>query len=499
MATINISVSLTNPAGSTTQNVFTGDTLNITATNTVQPVSATATNASVSPSTDSTSPYNFAVTNFTSSTYSVSLSSVLREPTTGQYYNDAATSGANYFWYPHDEYTGPAPDYEYHPEAIDIWWNDNFTEYEVSNPQSVTSVTLSGYTYYRGDYVQAAPYNGALYKIYRTSPLGRTVSGTVTTSDTTPDQFTFTDVTNVALSSPQTSNSITISGINATTSVSVSGGTYSKNGGAFTSAAGTAVNGDTFRVNHTSSSSFLTDTNTTLTVGGVSDTFTSTTAAQDTTPDNFVNFTSQTGVSTSSLCTSNIQTITGITGNVSVSVSGDGSPEISVAGGAFSSSATTISNGQTIQVRLTSSASTSTTHTATVTIGTVARTFSATTHAPGGSGGSTDGSGDLDYGVEFYDTDGTTKVLSAATRYVSVMNDVVAVTVPAASGSVNGSVLIQQDMTNLTTSNSDLVFIEQYPLVSIHRVTTGPVSGQGFRLENSTDTAQTVTPFIIRF
>jgi hypothetical protein len=61
--------------------------------------------------------------------------------------------------------------------------------------------------------------------------------------------------------------------------VTVTGGTYSKNGGSYVSSAGTAQNGDTFAVRHTSSSSNSTATNTVLTVGGVSDTFTSTTIA----------------------------------------------------------------------------------------------------------------------------------------------------------------------------------------------------------------------------
>lgn len=97
--------------------------------------------------------------------------------------------------------------------------------------------------------------------------------------DTTPNQFTFTDVTGVALGSTQTSNTVTIAGINTSVSVSITGGTYSKNGGVYTSSAGTAVSGDTFSVRHTASSSYSTAVNTTLTVGQTSDTFTSTTEA----------------------------------------------------------------------------------------------------------------------------------------------------------------------------------------------------------------------------
>lgn len=104
------------------------------------------------------------------------------------------------------------------------------------------------------------------------------VDGTfVPPPDTTPDAFTFTDQTNVPVSTTITSNAITVSGINPSSPISVAGGSYSINGGAFTTAAGTVNNGDTVQVQHTSSASFSTATNTTLTIGGVSDTFTSTT------------------------------------------------------------------------------------------------------------------------------------------------------------------------------------------------------------------------------
>lgn len=102
-----------------------------------------------------------------------------------------------------------------------------------------------------------------------------------TVADTTPDQFTFTDVTNVALSTQQTSNTIIVSGLGVGVSadVTVTGGTYSINGGTYTSDAGTAENDDEISVRHTSSSSSETAVNTVLTIGGVSDTFTSTTEA----------------------------------------------------------------------------------------------------------------------------------------------------------------------------------------------------------------------------
>jgi hypothetical protein len=98
-------------------------------------------------------------------------------------------------------------------------------------------------------------------------------------SDTTPDQFTFADRFNVATSTEITSDPVTITGIDAAAAITVTGGTYSINGAAFTSDAGTVVNGDQVRARHTSSASNSTATNTAVTIGGVSDTFTSTTAA----------------------------------------------------------------------------------------------------------------------------------------------------------------------------------------------------------------------------
>lgn len=109
-----------------------------------------------------------------------------------------------------------------------------------------------------------------------------TLSITAPTSgvDTTPDQFTFTDQTGVALSSTVTSAAITVGGINSPSAITITGGTYDINtSGTFAGTAGTVNNGDTVRVRHTASGSNSTAVNTVLSIGGVSDTFTSSTLA----------------------------------------------------------------------------------------------------------------------------------------------------------------------------------------------------------------------------
>lgn len=111
---------------------------------------------------------------------------------------------------------------------------------------------------------------------------GDTVSAvfrSVTVGDTTPDQFTFVDQFGVPTATLVTSASVTITGINAPTSISVDGGEYEINGdGNWTTEAGTVNNNDTVRVRHVSSEEPATDTSTMLTVGTINDTFTSTTA-----------------------------------------------------------------------------------------------------------------------------------------------------------------------------------------------------------------------------
>ncbi|MEW6764302.1 MAG: S8 family peptidase [Pseudomonadota bacterium] len=103
-------------------------------------------------------------------------------------------------------------------------------------------------------------------------------SSTTVQPDATPDAFGFTTVNNASLSTPLTSNAVTISGINTATPVSVTGGEYSLGCTAsFTSSAGQIQNGQTVCVRHTTASEYGTSATTTLNVGGVSGSFTSTT------------------------------------------------------------------------------------------------------------------------------------------------------------------------------------------------------------------------------
>ena len=202
--------------------------------------------------------------------------------------------------------------------------------------------------------------------------------------DTTPNAFSFVDQNGVALSSVVTSAPVTITGIDSPAAVTVSGtgGTYSVGcTTTYINTSSTIVNNETVCVRHTSSSSPSTTVNTLLTVGGVSDTFSSTTAASggaDTTPDAF-SFTDKTGVALATQVTSDPITITGINAPATVTVSGTGGMYSVGCTATYIDTSSTIENNETVCVRHTSSASANTAVDTVLTIGGVIDTFTSTT------------------------------------------------------------------------------------------------------------------------
>ena len=105
---------------------------------------------------------------------------------------------------------------------------------------------------------------------------------TVVGSDVVPDQFDLgsdaTDVTRSELTYSSPDNIFgTSPGVDVDISISGGGGEYRINNGAYTSTAGTLIQGDTVQVRVTSSASYNTTVSTTLTVGTVTDTWEATT------------------------------------------------------------------------------------------------------------------------------------------------------------------------------------------------------------------------------
>jgi hypothetical protein len=192
--------------------------------------------------------------------------------------------------------------------------------------------------------------------------------------DTTPDAITFSALSNAEPNAVVASAPITISGINTAAPIVIVGGEYAIAGAAFTAAAGTISNGQTLVVRTTASDKTNTPKVTTITVGGVSATFTVTTLP-DVTPDAF-SFAPQTNAALNTEYTSAAITVSGIDVAVPVSITGG---SYSINGGTFTQAAGTASAGQTISVKTTTGGATDTTHNAVLTVGGVTGTFAVST------------------------------------------------------------------------------------------------------------------------
>tara|TARA_R110001583_G_scaffold42509_21_gene135202 strand:+ start:1492 stop:5700 length:4209 start_codon:yes stop_codon:yes gene_type:complete len=200
-----------------------------------------------------------------------------------------------------------------------------------------------------------------------------TFTTTTRAADTTPDSFTFAAQANVEPSGVIQSSAITLAGFEAAMTMSVGNGTLIVNG----TAAGTSAQveaGDQVAVSHTSSADFDTSATSTVTLGSVNATFTSTTRAADTTPDSF-SFSAQTDVEPATRINSNIVTITGFEEQLPLTVT-NGSFLVN---GSVAGSSTQVVDGDQIQVVHTSSSDFSTQVTSTVTLGSVTADFTSTT------------------------------------------------------------------------------------------------------------------------
>jgi len=199
-----------------------------------------------------------------------------------------------------------------------------------------------------------------------------------TADDTRPNDFDFKPQTGLKLNTQVTSNAITVSGVSVAVPIQVSAGEYSINGGVFTKSPGTVSNGDVVRVRITSGTGFSKTNEAVLAIGTLSRPFLVTTEARDNKPNAF-SFTGQAGVKPSSQIFSNTVTISGINVSVPVSLS---SGEYSINGAAFTTARGTINAGQTIRLRMRSSALFNTETIATVIVGNHSAQFVVTTSGP---------------------------------------------------------------------------------------------------------------------
>ena len=113
---------------------------------------------------------------------------------------------------------------------------------------------------------------------YATGVFTVTTKSDTTAADTTPDKFLFTDLLAAAPNRQIQSNTVTVTGIDAPAPIRLQGaGSYSLNGGTFTNQPGTVKLNDKVKLRLTSSKNAGAAVSVTLSIGGVSATWTVTT------------------------------------------------------------------------------------------------------------------------------------------------------------------------------------------------------------------------------
>jgi len=198
-----------------------------------------------------------------------------------------------------------------------------------------------------------------------------------TPTDSTPDAFSFTDVTGAELSVAVESNVITLAGTDTDAAISIAGGEYAIDGGAYTSDAGTIASDQTITVRVTSANAAGGSAETTLTIDTVSATFSVTSLVQnttDSTPDAF-SFSDITDAALDAVVESNEITIAGTDTDSAISITGG---EYAIDGGAYTSAAGTIASDQKVTVRVTSANASGGTAETTLTVDSVSATFTVT-------------------------------------------------------------------------------------------------------------------------
>lgn len=175
------------------------------------------------------------------------------------------------------------------------------------------------------------------------------------TPDSDPDTFAFDSVSNAELSTSYDSNTVTITGLETSVTVTATNGAEtSVNGGVFNTSSKTVSNNGTLQLRMTSSANHATKKTTSVSVGSASTSWSITTKSEPAQIPNTFSFNDVIDAPVNAIVTSNEVTITGITQPVTVS-----SPsnvllgfESQVNGGAWSGDAKIIENGGKLRLRL---------------------------------------------------------------------------------------------------------------------------------------------------
>lgn len=198
--------------------------------------------------------------------------------------------------------------------------------------------------------------------------------------DLTPNSFLFNAASNKKLETDVDSEEITVEGIDRPVPIRINNGLYSINGGDFTSVEGQVAEGDKVKLRLTTGRQFGHLHQATVYIGDVSRSFNVTTEAIDQNPDGFV-IPAISGVPINTYVVSESRTVSGINAPTKISVVGG---EYSINNGDYTDAEGTVENGQSIKLRMASSAEFNKLTSASVTIGTSTSYFQVTTQPKDG-------------------------------------------------------------------------------------------------------------------
>lgn len=217
--------------------------------------------------------------------------------------------------------------------------------------------------------------------IFTINGVQKTFKSVTAALDSDPDPFVYPTLVDVPLATLVKSRNVEPQGFNVPVPISVSGGEYCINALPCTTEPGMARYSDNITLRHVSSSTPLTETVTTVTLGSQTATFTSRTlesAEPDSTPDAF-SFTALTDVERATDYSSEVRTVSGINQPVPVVVSNGA---FSINGAPYSTGPGTIVNGDTLQLRNRSADTSGTASVTEITVGSFTTQFRTTTRAP---------------------------------------------------------------------------------------------------------------------
>lgn len=188
----------------------------------------------------------------------------------------------------------------------------------------------------------------------------------------TPNLFRFSPVLGAAPGLEYFSDAVTVSGINTAVPVSIAGGLYSINGGAWTAAEGQVVSGDAVRVSVIAATAPANSATATLNIGSRSAPFSVVNDGADTVPNPFQFSGPVNGLPTMGQ-TSSMITVSGIAAPAPIA-SPDGTP-FQINGGPFSSLPGVVNAGDKVALYVTSAALLNELRSGSITIGGVSATF----------------------------------------------------------------------------------------------------------------------------